>query len=257
MIYATILDKPIIELDEYFNLNDIPNLEKKMAYAIAKNKKNITVAFSGPSGEIPTWLHNENFIEVKDSWVQVNNNLKNEDEWNLLSHDQQLFYTLLTTKSRSLNQALAIRTLNSMGGNGGKFHLKHLSSETIVTPAGKDFNFLLDWINQQKIFDEIGRVVIFLNPEGNCTPIHRDYPNKSHKDQFLWIRFNKQKDFFVYDVDTKQKHFTKGYISTFDNYQWHGGEPSEVMGFSLRIDGVFSVDFLEKTGLMNHFKTQS
>jgi hypothetical protein len=254
MIYAPILDKPIIELDEYFDLGDIPELEKKMAYAIARNKKNITVAFSGPSGEVHTWLPNENFIEVKDAWVPVNQKLQDEDEWNLLSHDQQLFYTLLTTKSRSLNQSLAIRTLNSMGGNAGKFHLKHLTSETIDTPVRKDFDFLFDWINKQEIFDEFGRVVVFLNPEGNCTPIHRDYPSRSQKDQFLWIRFNKQKDFFVYDTDTQEKHFTKGYISTFDNHQWHGGEPSEVMGFSLRIDGIFSSEFLEKTGLINHFK---
>ena len=147
MIYSPILGKPIIELDEYFNLDDMPVLEKKMAYAITRNKKNITVAFSGPSGEVHTWLPNENFIEVKDAWVEVNKKLQDEDEWNLLSHDQQLFYTLLTTKSRSLNQALAIRTLNSMGGNGGKFHLKHLTSETIDTPARKDFDFLFDWIN--------------------------------------------------------------------------------------------------------------
>ena len=193
---------------------------------------------------------------MKDAWVPVNQKLQDEDEWNLLSHDQQLFYTLLTTRSRSLNQALAIRTLNSMGGNGGKFHLKHLTSETIDTPARKDFDFLFDWINRQAIFSEIGRVVTFLNPEGNYTPIHRDYPVKSQKDQFLWIRFNKQKDFFVYDADTEEKHFTEGYISTFDNHQWHGGEPGEVMGFSLRIDGVFSPEFLEKTGLTNHFKTQ-
>ena len=34
MIYSPILGKPIIELDEYFNLDDMPVLEKKMAYAI-------------------------------------------------------------------------------------------------------------------------------------------------------------------------------------------------------------------------------
>jgi len=256
MIYAPILKNAMFELDEYFNLNDISDLEKKMAYAIARNKKNITIAFSGPEDAVGrTWLINKNFVEVKTCWVGVNEKLKDEEEWNLLSHDQQLFYTLLTTKSRSLNQALAIRSLDkSLGGNSGKFHRKHLDSETKDMPPRKDFDFLFDWINNQRFFNEIGRVVVFLNPEGNYTPIHRDYSEKSMKDQFLWIRFNKQKDFFVYDADTQEKHFAKGYISTFDNHQWHGGEPSEVMGFSLRIDGVFSLDFLKKTGLVEHFK---
>jgi hypothetical protein len=178
-----------------------------------------------------------------------------KDSWNNLSSDQQLFYTLLTTKSKSLSYILALRCLsNNHGGNSGKFHLKHLSAQTEDTNCKQDFNFLFDWIKQNDVFDEIGRVLFFINPEGHATPIHRDYPKRSYKDQYLWIRFNKQKDFFVYDADTKEKHFVKGHICTFDNYQWHGSEAGECAGFSLRIDGLFSQSFLKKTGLKEHFE---
>jgi len=259
MIYANIQSKPIVELDEFFNIDDIVKLEGPVAMAISKNKSRLTVGFSGPNdnNNTKTWLDETEYQEVKNSWVQINReipiNLK--DSWNSLTSDQQLFYTLLTTKSKSLNYILSLRCLsNNHGGNSGRFQFKHLSSETMDTPCKKDFEFLFDWIKQNDIFDEIGRVQFFINPEGHATPIHRDYPKKSFKDQYIWMRFNKQKDFFVYDDDTKEKHFVKGYICTFDNYQWHGSEANECAGFSLRVDGLFSQSFLEKTSLKEHFK---
>jgi hypothetical protein len=258
MIYATVLNQPIFELDSYVDVNELLRLEKITAMMLAKNKSNFSVAFSGPSNPtLKTWLNDPLHFEVKDSLI----NCVIPDEykllWEGLSHDQQLYYALLVNRGRSLNYGLTLRAIsNSSGGNSGKFHLKHLSKHTEDTSFKKDFEFLFDWINKQNIFQEIGRVQFFINPEGNYTPIHRDYADKSLKDQFLWIRFNKQKDFFVYDEETKEKHFVKGYVCTFDNHQWHGGESNDLMGFSLRIDGTFRKDFLNKTGLVNHFCDQ-
>jgi hypothetical protein len=257
MIYAPVLGKPIVELDKFVDVDALLTLEKQVALGIAKNKNHITVAFSGPvNPALKTWLNEEEYLEVKTSWVNVNQEMpeKLNNSWSSLTHDQQLWYTLLTTKSRSLNYSLTVRAIsNSSGGNGGKFHLKHLSKETEDTAIKKDFECIFDWLDSQNIFDEIGRVQFFINPEGNYTPIHRDYANRTHNDQYLWIRFNKQKDFFVYDNDTNEKCFVNGYVCTFDNHQWHGSEPGEYMGFSLRIDGLFSKSFLEKTGLDRHF----
>jgi len=257
MIYANILGNPIFELDQFLNLSNIDFLEKKAAIQIAKHKEKISVAFSGPSDpRWKTWLDESTYLEVKNSWVNVEKNISKDlaDDWNSLTHDQQLYYTLLTTQSKSLNYGLAIRTINQgVGGNSGKFHLKHLSSETVDTPIKKDFDFLFDWINDQKIFSEIGRCQIFINPEGNYTPIHRDYGDRSRKDQFIWMRFNKQKNFFLYDEESNIKHYVRGHVCTFDNYQWHGNDPSEFLGFSIRFDGLFSEQFLDLTGLNKHF----
>jgi hypothetical protein len=257
MIYAPILSKPIYELDEFVDVASLIQLEQRVALGIAKNKNSISIAFSGPANPaLKTWLSEEEYLEVKNSWVNVNHSMPGglAEQWASLTHDQQLMYTLLTTKSRSLNYALTIRGIaKSSGGNSGRFHLKHLASETEDYQLRKDFEFIFDWLAQQKIFDQIGRVQFFINPEGNSTPIHRDYADRTFKDQYIWIRFNKQKDFFVYDEETKEKFFVNGHVCTFDNHQWHGGEPGEVMGFSLRVDGVFTQLFLEKSGLAKHF----
>jgi hypothetical protein len=256
MIYAPILEHPIFELDQYIDLESLLHLEKLTAMLLSKHKSSFSVASSGPSTPgLRTWLDETVYKEVKNSLIECVIPDEHKATWDLLTHDQQLHYALMTNKGRSLNYGLAIRFIsNSPGGNSGKFHLKHLEKFTQDTTFRKDFEFIFDWLKKENIFKEIGRVQFFINPEGNCTPIHRDYAEKSLKDQFIWIRFNKQKDFFVYDEDQNQKHFVQGHVCVFDNHQWHGSEPNEFMGFSLRVDGVFSTEFLEKTNLINHFK---
>lgn len=257
MIYAKILNKVIFELDQFLDLSDLELLNKKISLQIAKNKDKISVVYSGPADpRYRTWLDESIFLEVKNSWVRIANQIPSElkNEWENLNHDQQLYYTLLTSDSRSLNYGLSLRSINqTVGGNSGKFHLKHLSSQTIDSGYKTDFNFLFEWIERQNIFQEIGRCQIFINPEGNYTPIHRDYGDKSRKDQFVWIRFNKHKNFFLYDEEEKQKYYIQGHACTFDNFQWHGNDPSEFLGYSIRFDGIFSENFLNKTGLDQHF----
>jgi len=97
-------------------------------------------------------------------------------------------------------------------------------------------------------------VQFFINTDGHGTPIHRDYANKSHGDQFIWIRFFDNKQFFVYDSDDKIKHYVQGHIATFDNHQWHGSEPGPGIGLSLRVDGKFNSEFLDKTGLVDYIR---
>ena len=224
MIYAKILNKNIYELDKFLDLSQLSFLEKRMALQISKNKRNISVGFSGPSDpRWRTWLDESKWLEVKNSLVELSKNLPNEvkSEWNQLTHDQQLYYTLLTTNSKSLNYGLTLRAIKQeVGGNSGKFHLKHLKSHTVDTAIKSDFNFIFDWVDKQQIFKEIGRCQIFINPEGNYTPIHRDYGDRSRFDQFIWMRFNNHKNFFVYDEETKEKHYVQGNVCIFDNYQW-------------------------------------
>lgn len=255
MIYAPILNTAIIELDRFVDIESLLSLEKITAIALARNKSQLTVSFSGPSTPgLQTWLDESIYKEVKNSLVDCDIPQEIKDTWNKLTHDQQLYYALLVNRGRSLNYGLTLRTIiNPTGGNSGKFHLKHLEKFTQDTHLRKEFEFIFDWLKKENIFKEIGRVQFFINPEGNSTPIHRDYAEKSLKDQFIWIRFNKQKDFFVYDAEENKKYFVQGHICTFDNHQWHGSEPNEFMGFSLRVDGVFTEQFLEKTNLKGHF----
>jgi hypothetical protein len=262
MIYAPVLEKPVLELDQFFDLTDFEELSQRIKFAVVKTRHQFGIGISGPSTPgLVTWLPEDGFLEAGDARVLVENyfNLAStpqweKDEWAKLRFDEQLFFTLMSHPAKTLCTALPIRRLRTGAGNSGKFHLKHLASETEDAPAREHYEFVMDWIAKQNVFEEIGRVQFFINTDGHGTPIHRDYADHSRQDQFIWIGFFDNKKFFVYDSDTKEKHYVQGRIATFDNHQWHGGEPSAGMGVSLRIDGKFNQDFLNKTNLKNYVK---
>lgn len=262
MIYAPIVGKPLLELDQHLDLANFDEFSKRIKFAVAKARNMFGIAISGPStpGMI-TWLPDEGFLEAGDGKAQVEKYMQDpstpqweKDEWKGLNFDEQLIVAMLSLPSKSLCTALALRRIKQSAGNSGRFHLKHLEAETEDTPNRKNFEFVMDWIKQQNIFDEVGRVQFFINTDGHGTPIHRDYADKSRMDQFIWIRFFNNKQFFVYDSDDKIKHYVQGHIATFDNHQWHGSEPGPGMGLSLRVDGKFNSEFLDKTGLVDYIR---
>ena len=54
--------------------------------------------------------------------------------------------------------------------------------------------------------------------------------------------------------DDWKKQYLNGEINTFDNATWHGSDPAKYSCFTIRIDGLFSDDFLTKTGLDKHYE---
>jgi hypothetical protein len=99
----------------------------------------------------------------------------------------------------------------------------------------------------------VGRILFFINQLGSYTATHCDYADRnSLKDQFIWINVFQKKSFFVLDENWK-KQYLLGEINTFDNATWHGSEPAKHSCFTIRIDGLFSDEFLTKTGLDQHY----
>jgi hypothetical protein len=80
--------------------------------------------------------------------------------------------------------------------------------------------------------------------------MHRDYPDGvSRRDNFIWINIDGRKKFWLWDDETKERIDITSRAVIFDNADWHGADPATFTGWSLRVDGVFSNAFLEKTGL--------
>ena len=59
------------------------------------------------------------------------------------------------------------------------------------------------------------------------------------------------KTFYVYDEATKEKHYVNAPAAFFNDLDMHGGEVSQSMNWSLRIDGVFSEEFRKKLDINN------
>ena len=131
------------------------------------------------------------------------------------------------------------------------YESKHDPSHCKDHPIISNFKPFIDWLELENIFEFIGRIVIFLNETGSSVIEHRDYSDGvSKKDQFIWICPLGNKKFYI--RDEKEKVYFNSKFCYFDNANIHGSDIIEQSSFSIRVDGVFSKSFLDKTKLKNH-----
>ena len=116
------------------------------------------------------------------------------------------------------------------------------------------FKELVDWLEKSNIFKTIGTIVIYVNPAGSATSVHRDFTSEVafKKSQGIWINPYNKKKFFVLD-EFYQKQYFEGDVNIFELHSWHGSEVSNVDTFTVRVDGYFSKEFLNTTNLKEYY----
>lgn len=235
-------------LDEFFDLNKLHNIFPEIIEGVVKSKKFFE----------PIEIANQYAIFNKEHVVPklyIRDVFSKTKEYQELIYkgftEQEIYdYVLYRCPVKPLGTKLLLRTYPEYSKD---FYSKHLESLNTDQPAYENFSSFKKWLESSKAFKEIGRVLFFINPMGSYTPTHCDYSNfQSCKDQFIWINIGQKKTFFVLD-DQWNKHYLSGEINTFDNACWHGSEPAKFNCFTIRIDGLFSTEFLNKTGLYEHF----
>lgn len=241
-----------IDLDSYVDLAGIQSLEPEIIRGIVLSKQYIEPLELGKKDA----LYDSAFVEPQ---LYIKENFVNTPEFNdLISRGfslRQIYdYSLFRFPVTELGNKLLLRTYKGYSINFGRKSSAELNEDQ---PCYSHFPGLKKWIEDSNIFSEVGRIIIFVNSKGSCTPVHCDYQNlESRKDQFIWINLSKRKPFFILDSDF-QKQYVTGQINTFDNATWHGSDPVNHACFTMRIDGHFSREFLNKTGLYEHFNQNS
>jgi hypothetical protein len=129
-----------------------------------------------------------------------------------------------------------------------------------LTPEAKYFPNVVEWVENMigPIFDDIGRV-IFFHCEADGIPFeHRDLDAKNginvvkpHRNEFIHIRPNTKKAFYLWDPEKKNKVYLNTRAAWWNDVDWHGGEKIMEQSYSLRIDGKFTEEFRTKLGI-NH-----
>jgi hypothetical protein len=96
-------------------------------------------------------------------------------------------------------------------------------------------------------FAEIGRCnILGLDPEHHGT-VHQDGELDSlDADHFITICPRGNKRLFLWDEELKQKHVVNSRVYWFNDHGYHGVAADPYFRYSLRIDGVFSADFLAR-----------
>lgn len=238
-----------IDLTPFINIQPLEENKSKFAYVIAKYPEQIYTSLVG----IQDNLFDTSLIELGDfaKSLATVNGIDKEMLMKLNSWPKFYTYCKYSHQVIGLNQAMYIRAMKK-----DSYKEKHLRQGCIDTPITHEFDFLFNWLDNEYVFAEYGRILMFLNEPGVETIRHRDYPNStSHKNEFIWLSLHDIKKFYVYDAENDKKDYITSKVAYFDNANWHGADPMPYANWSLRIDGVFSDNFLLRTGMKNHFRS--
>ncbi|HEX2763576.1 MAG TPA: hypothetical protein VHM92_06980 [Allosphingosinicella sp.] len=106
-----------------------------------------------------------------------------------------------------------------------------------------EFDELVDFIATLP-FAATGRMLIIYDDSGREVPAHRDHDDAEICHEFIWMRTNLEKPFYVLDPSTGEKLHVASHSAWFDTVnQYHGAQPTGGLSFSIRVDGRFTDDF--------------
>ena len=129
--------------------------------------------------------------------------------------------------------------------------------ERTETPESVYFPGVMQWIDNlksQNIVESIGRVIFFVSASSSKPFEHRDldadtHNYTDHNIEFIHIRPNTKRGFYIWDPEYKRKHYINSYSAFFNDQDWHGGEFSMEQEYGLRIDCKFTQEFKERIGI--------
>ena len=108
------------------------------------------------------------------------------------------------------------------------------------------FTLLMDLIDTLP-FRSTGRILIIFDDSGEAVPAHRDHENTEICNDFIWLRTNLKKPFYLLDQFTGEKQYVSGYSAWFDAVnQFHGSDAADGLSFSIRVDGHFTPEFRQQ-----------
>lgn len=127
-----------------------------------------------------------------------------------------------------------------------------------LTPEAEYFPETVKWVESLvgTVFEDIGRV-IFFHCEADGIPFeHCDLDAKNgvnvvkpHRNEFIHIRPNTKKAFYLWDPEKKNKTYLNTRAAWWNDTDWHGGEKIIEQSYGLRIDGKFAESFRKKIGI--------
>jgi hypothetical protein len=87
-------------------------------------------------------------------------------------------------------------------------------------------------------------MLIMYDPSGRAVSAHKDHDSAELCHEFIWLRCNRSKPFYMLNPDTGERAYVEGHSAWFDTVnQFHGADASGGLSFSIRVDGVFNDAF--------------
>jgi hypothetical protein len=232
-------NQAIYNFDHLVDIESLIKLRPYISGFVARNfhllKPNKFISGNFDSGKKGIYDH---FLEYKENLDSLDPTLKDMIQ-TLIDYDKFGNWVIFENETVTGNCVINCRYLKK------SYKLKHLASECVAVPEDVEMTAFYHWLDNQHIFDQYGRVAMFVNLQNCFNPMHVDHYDSrdANNDEFVWISFSSHKRFFVYDAITKEKIYAKGHCNWFNTGNWHGTDPAEQACYSIRVDGVFSQQF--------------
>lgn len=253
MIYK-INSKPYVSFDEHVDIEGLNNLKIKLCKAFNDSWLGLKIGcqiLPAVAGSGPNWPKEHEGEELSAALKRIagDNTAPGHAEVHEYLATGKPSYALtflkLITDAQGIGYNMFIKQPTTQ-----HYADKHLASKNKEGPFYENFKFFMDWVDEQKIFSEVGRTLIFYNDQDQKCITHRDHSpiNKvTDPDEFIWINmFMDRKAFFVEDKDANKKYYINSQVAWFDTANWHGSDSSAYSAFSIRVDGIFTDAFKKK-----------
>lgn len=147
--------------------------------------------------------------------------------------------------AKYLGNAIRLRTLVREAANA----LEITGSDE---PAAQSLPYTMQFIRSLPL-KGVGRTSIYFTNPGESVPTHRDYAeHPGFNNQFIYLN-PILKPFFVVGPDGN-KHMINTRASIFNPSDFHGMDMCDQPCFSIRVNGFWTDDLINKTHLHNFFK---
>jgi Rieske 2Fe-2S family protein len=241
--------KPYVDLSNLIDHSSFTNLHADICRGFALGRDSAAIgSLDVPDGFMNLEVYNDSFTPLHQAYktflslpethpIKINGQGLNDADlatylkFALKGYDLYSFYFLIDFKE-------GWRTLDPLHG---------------ITESAKYFPTVTDWIKSLvdlKVFSHIGRAAFFVQEAGGISFEHKDpsvdpaFPDILS--EFIHIRLNLNRPFYVRDNDTKEKFYINSCIGYWNDQDWHGGDTVLEPSYSFRVDGVFTDEFRKK-----------
>jgi hypothetical protein len=262
-------NQPYIDLDEYLDIKKFRSLHYKICRGFAESRKYAkegTWMIPGFNPKDSSYkIHWKPIFEALQEYKNLPDNhpIKQEGSTlynNIKDHETRNLFTRFLKMSMGAYDPYIYYFLWEEGSWDDR------TASRKLTPEAEYFPETVEWVENlitTNIFKNIGRVIFFHCEHDGIPFEHRDLDGKNgikekneytpHRNEFIHIRPNTKKGFYIWDPDTQNKIWLNCHAAWWNDQDWHGGEKILEQSYSLRIDGKFTDEFKEKLGI-NHLE---
>lgn len=232
-----------IDLEPYLDLSALDEVTAETTYYLAKHRKFDVVTFS-PTQEIPgEYMHigagtGGNVLNPSFSrGMGTDLDLSSRKIYNSFWQEHLPFEEVV--RLRGLIQPATSFSMETFAG-------------TVETKHAEAMPTTMDFVRSLPL-KEIGWTTIFHTTPDQEVPPHRDYRNDIGMDvQFIYIN-PLLKPFYIMD-DYGERYMVNTRAAFFNLHDFHGMERNYKSCFSIRVNGLWSDELKEKTGLTEWMK---